>query len=766
MASLELLSQPAPWSTKDAVANALTSNVALCAAREEVHFVLQHDSESLTAASDTVHATCLLRDLAAGAAAILEGRRSKVTMPLDSGPWELCLTYVQRSLRMSVYRTGALPQVRWLDAPLPTRALLEECQRVLSLVEVQISTAQRVELHHLVTRLAQAAIAPTPIAAHPVEAPLTWEFQTEATTDLHASFEAHVQRTNEETQSIHSDLHALLFQGQLQLFVRGHTVALPRGYLFLQLERLVALCRPLLEAFASRRAMHARTTAGDAQISLRLSADRMLTLGISQPQRPSFAAAQLDPRALARLIADAALGLVRAITLRDRAQSRNLRLRALRTDARGLRKISRELEVTQDLLNREPELYRASANTEATPEPEGPRDVPQRLRYVERWRAEIEGIDLHGVAVAGHTVIVPGTRELAALDARTGAVLWSQGIPRAATTVLPDGILRLSSRGDAELRDLADGEPLWNTKLTPRTGAAQAFAVHTAGLPRLAVIAEAERRLVALDTHTGEARWRYASRAGGNFRFRRIGRLLVLAAGDPSLTAVDLSTGAVVWRVHASAPFATTPCAHGDSVYAIAAMLGRGRAELLAIDAFSGSTRWRTDLAGSIVSTPVATANTLAVIVQTPDGTRLVLHRTTDGALVAEIPLGNTPLRGRPASLSLFGTLAIANLPSGRTCAIDLETGSLRWSKLLGTARESDLPRKLDVQLRAGALFVPQVSLHVVRPSDGAPLAELTECELVPDFLRVDEQCALYVGEESGHLRSFEPAARLSVVRN
>jgi hypothetical protein len=48
--------------------------------------------------------------------------------------------------------------------------------------------------------------------------------------------------------------------------------------------------------------------------------------------------------------------------------------------------------------------------------------------------------------------------------------------------------------------------------------------------------------------------------------------------------------------------------------------------------------------------------------------------------------------------------------------------------------------------------------------SDGAPVASIESCDLVPDLLRVDEQCALYVAEESGHLGCYELAARLSLV--
>ena len=46
---------------------------------------------------------------------------------------------------------------------------------------------------------------------------------------------------------------------------------------------------------------------------------------------------------------------------------------------------------------------------------------------------------------------------------------------------------------------------------------------------------------------------------------------------------------------------------------------------------------------------------------------------------------------------------------------------------------------------------------------DGTLLGTV-QADLVPDLLRVDERCDVYVAEESGHVSSFAAAARLSLV--
>ena len=67
--------------------------------------------------------------------------------------------------------------------------------------------------------------------------------------------------------------------------------------------------------------------------------------------------------------------------------------------------------------------------------------------------------------------------------------------------------------------------------------------------------------------------------------------------------------------------------------------------------------------------------------------------------------------------------------------------------------------------LRSGALFVPHVDVHVFRPSDGAHLAQIGPCDAIPDLLRVDERCDVYVAEESGHMVAFGAGPRLSLVK-
>jgi hypothetical protein len=66
--------------------------------------------------------------------------------------------------------------------------------------------------------------------------------------------------------------------------------------------------------------------------------------------------------------------------------------------------------------------------------------------------------------------------------------------------------------------------------------------------------------------------------------------------------------------------------------------------------------------------------------------------------------------------------------------------------------------------LRNGALFVPQHQVQVVRPRDGELLGAIPS-DLIPDLVRVDEHCSVYIAEESGHVAAFGVAPKLALVR-
>jgi outer membrane protein assembly factor BamB len=287
--------------------------------------------------------------------------------------------------------------------------------------------------------------------------------------------------------------------------------------------------------------------------------------------------------------------------------------------------------------------------------------------------------------------------------------------------------------------------------------------VSSPGLPKLLVVTEGDRHLVAIDLTSGEARWRYACGRAGAVRLKRVGKLLYVACGDSALTAVDVQTGAVVWRVRDRLRFRAVPAADHDALFAVAGGAGSA-ASVHAIDPYSGRVSWTSRLPTSPCTTegpPLLGATSVAVAVRDRRGLRIVGFDRETGA-----PLFHTePVAPIGTSWLAVDDLLCGNTPTGELVGVDAARGAVRWRRELGRSLESDVPRRLEPVLRSGALFVPHVNVHVVRPSDGGLLGTVGPCDAIPDLLRVDERCDVYVAEESGHMVAFGAGPHLSLVK-
>jgi len=276
------------------------------------------------------------------------------------------------------------------------------------------------------------------------------------------------------------------------------------------------------------------------------------------------------------------------------------------------------------------------------------------------------------------------------------------------------------------------------------------------------IVSEGSRHLAAVDLHGGELKWRFAARRGGVFRLRRAGKLVIVASGDPALTALDVLTGEVVWRFCDRLRFASHVAADHDALFAIAgggAFVGRGGTRLHHLDPWSGEVRWSVDLPEHVtpVGAPLIGPETVVVATHGRRGTGLVGFDRRTGALRFD----QAATSSTASCLMVDGTVVV-NGESGELVGVSADDGSTRYRHVFAGS-EGDRPRRLEPVLRSGALFVPQSEVHVMRPRDGAIIGKVPN-DIIPDLLRVDERCDVYVAEESGHVGAYEAGPRLTLV--
>jgi outer membrane protein assembly factor BamB len=752
------------------------------------------DGANVTARVRETHGAFVLRDLAAALVDLAARPRGKASVRFYDEPWEMCVDRFGATACLSVYRAGPEPLVAVYDRAVPfddvVAAAREAIERILAEGDSRAELpGARAELVFAAEQLrALVPVGPCEGVRIPQPVPIVVEPERDAPLSFGAEFairDGAPDAGGSRDAVERSDLHALLFRGRVRAEIRGRAVDLGECHPVLVVERLVELARRAFDAWERGLPLNARGEAAGVAIGVRVGTDGQMALTLGGSQGDARRAMHTFPALGVADVLEAALAfgrsLVRAILRRDRSQGANLRLAALRRALREGTEALREATQTDSRTNPTPEPYRAfaAALDEGRPAPASAPLPATRLRYAARWRAIVPGIDLRATYLCGDRLIVGASTEMWALDRTTGRVLWRVDTHRGTSVVTPGGIARLAPDGTLCVHDFGTGEITLRTRIAARTGGPVAGAVvHLPGLPKLVVVTEGEHHLVAIDLTSGEPRWRWSwgsgrgrARDGARAapRMKRAGRLLYVTCGDGSLNALDVMTGAVVWRLRDRLRFATPPTVAHDALFVVAGG-GHGVARLYCVDPFSGDVRWSAALAEptspcTVEGPPLVADDAVAVPVRQKTGLALASFRRTDGAPI--------PARARliaPTGTSWLGVddAFIGNTPSGELVAIGAggsDAGEMRWRHVLGPRPlEADVPRRLEPVLRCGALFVPHTDVAVLRPRDGALLGTIAPTEAIPDLLRVDESCNVYVAEESGHLVAFGALPRLSLV--
>ncbi len=561
-----------------------------------------------------------------------------------------------------------------------------------------------------------------------------------------------------------ADLHSLLTpRSRLSVRARHMLIEVPGSQLFLDTERLLASAREVLASWEAGRMLATRVKMSQFALSLyRTRSDGPVELtaragrGVSRRGRVQMVS--VDSLDWARAIADFATHLAEQFCLLAPEQSRNLRLADLRATAA---EVMDRASAREDVLtNPRPEAYRRFAKGRRSMST-GLWEQGGKMKFSARWVATVPGLDLRSTFLCGDSLIVDSSRETACIDCSSGAIQWRSPSGPAACTVSPAGLIRFRPDGHLSSLCIKTGEVTFATQLRPRTGGGAAGSVvHAEGLPKLLAVTEGDRQISAVDLLTGQIRWRHTATRPGTYRLRRVGKLLLVAGGSSSLFALDVTTGEAVWRHCSRLPFTGALAVDRSSVLAITGAPATW--QLHHIDPWTGTGQWSADLVEAPLAgkPPLLTSRVVVVPVGTDDAAGAeAFDRETGRSLWRH----HAELASPTSAWLAFDDMVVVNDAAGVLVCLEATTGRPLFNHVFAGSCDADTPRRLEPVLRSGALFVPQQQVHVVRPRTGEVIGTVPP-ELVPDLLRVDERCNVYVGEESGHLAAFSTTPRLAVV--
>ncbi len=713
-------------------------------------------------------AVALLADLAEALADLAQGHRTRATVRLGHGPdaWELGLERAGSAVLVSVFHGGAVPEVLLHEKRIDGNELVSRV--VSAMAAPYLGDDMRLACgSSRVTTAPSFALDPPPFVE-------TEFVAVEPTGDAPIILSAEVQLRpaapgiGAPPSVLRADVFALLFRGKIRVAVGDQSREVPDAFVFLVAEQLASMSLEAAEAWARGRPYYRRLVVGEAIVGLRLGSLGAAALTIGAPRKPGDARAQtwtfpaVDIATVVRGVVSFGRALTRSLVRRDRAQAQNLRLASFRAKIRELGERLRDATRTDAKINESPESYRAYAESVRKPASSDDGFSRTRLRFSARWMAAVPSIDLRATFLCGDRLIVGSARETSCVDGQTGVVMWKRPTQRAVAVITPLGLARLSPEGELSLLDIDSGEIRWIARLSPRVGSSASGAVVSApGLPKMLIVSEGQRHLTALDLHAGEVRWRYAARRGATFRLRRAGKLVIVASGEHSLFALDALTGDVVWRFCDRLRFASTVSVDHDALLALAGDgVARGGTRLHHLDPWSGAARWSVDLPPNVapVGAPLIAPETVIVATSSRRGTGLIAFDKRTG----EPRFDQTVCTSAASCLAVDDTIVV-NGEGGELVGVAAGDGATRYRHVFASAAEGDRPRRLEPILRSGALFVPQTEVHVIRPRDGAILGRVPN-DIIPDLLRVDARCDVYVAEESGHVAAYGSGPRLQLV--
>ena len=641
--------------------------------------------------------------------------RGKRIVRFYEDAWELCVERLASTATLSVYRGGAEPTVLVYD-----RAVVfeEMCASVIDALDATIARHAARLAHRARARRGppRPRRAPAPSAADfgdevPASSAVSVDIDRDAPISFSAEFSMRpgpsVAATHEPSVE-RADLHALLVRGRMRAEIRGRSVDLGEMYPFLFAERMLDLARRALDAWERGQPFFARVDAGGAMVGLRTVAADVppAALTISPGSQSS------DERASSAAIARSR----RSPSSRSSTSSSPRSRSDARSFARSSVAIARRAEISASPPSAATSARSAtrSARSAARTRASTPRPSPtarsrtrsaRRSRSTGAARQRPRGSATRSAGARSCPASISAPRSCAAIASSSAPrSRRSASIARAASSSgagrrrAPRASSRRrasrASRPTAQiaLHDFASGEITLRTWIAPRiAGPCAGAVVNTAGLPKLLIVTEGDKHLVAIDLTSGEARWRYAWGRAGALRLKRVGKLLYVASGDSALTAVDVQTGAVVWRARDRLRFCAGPTVDHEMLFAVAGGVSSA-ATLHAIDPYSGAPPWS-------AQDPV-----LAVHRR---GTAARSRRRRSPSPCAIAAASASPAFDRETGAPLFHTetpvapvgtswlavddLLVGNTPTGELVGVDGALGTLRWKQALGRGLDSDV---------------------------------------------------------------------------
>jgi outer membrane protein assembly factor BamB len=251
--------------------------------------------------------------------------------------------------------------------------------------------------------------------------------------------------------------------------------------------------------------------------------------------------------------------------------------------------------------------------------------------------------NLGSPAVVGGVVFLPTAGpNLHAIDGRSGDKLWSAPIgPSGTAPAVANGLVFAASQGTLWALDADTGAVVWTA--SPDV---DYLTTSPAVADGIVYIGADDGTIRTFDAATGAELWT-SEPAGGPISLSSpavADGLVHIGSFDQGIYAFDAATGEIVWTVATEDIVTSSPAVAYGTVF-----VGSQDRGVYALDAATGANRWRA-LTGGVVSGSPAVAN--GVVYVTSNDLHLYAFQATTGRLLLKTPIDQGPGAGWPQASS------------------------------------------------------------------------------------------------------------------
>ena len=561
------------------------------------------------------------------------------------------------------------------------------------------------------------------------------------------------------------DLHALLFDGRIEVEDRDRVVTISERYPFLTLQSLVRRIRELLSLLeASADSVDCR----DAMAHLRFDVTGTPTrwevvIGPPQSDRPGGGGDEVEAvrtsvapvSCLDTMLTMAEMILADVVAANPRLEL-NQRYVDVQEEVAELRHWLGDISDTNVYMDRPEEFLRAHADVRPVDDVAPQVGFAWPLRDVRalyprhRWQFQAPQIHFSSVSIARGRLLVPTMDDLHCLEVDTGRRAWSRGADRARLSSYAQAgerIVVADEREGVDLVDLDSGE---------RIGSADAVASLLLGAAHypddeLVVVADFHGRVAALDDRDGSVRWRHEASHGYLSGAAWEGPLFCTLSSPGFLQAFNPRSGESLWKVRLGGVAASGPHFHQGRIYTLSQDPVTAFLTVHAFLPYTGRAAWQLRLEGRIVGR-VSFVGTWMILPLERHG-RVSLVALPTESHQAE-PAWSVDLASagvdRPTvvePVEIDGELhGLVRTDRAVLACFRVEDGEVRWitrSEQAGPLlfRNLDLVRIRDSVLSAGERF----EIHAI--DDGRLLHRFGEVMVAPEYLAATGALDIVVGE-------------------